>query len=421
MIFDKDIWQEIYSALKKNKLRATLTAFGVFWGVFMLIVMLGSGNGLHKGAIQNFSKVATNSVYIWPRHTTVPYKGFPRGRRFRFNNDDIQALKDNISEIKYIAPRNKLGGYRGINNVNRGSKNGAFSIFGDYPAIGFIKLMDMTYGRFLNRLDLEEKRKVAVIGARVHKILFNPAENPIGQYLRIQGVYFKVIGVFNTKAVGDEEEEENQAIFIPFTTFQRAFNFGNRVSWFSLTSVNNVPASQVEQKAIALLAARHQVAPDDIHAFGHWNTEKEFNKFINLFRGIRRLIWLVGTITLVAGIIGVSNIMLVIVKERTREIGIRRAVGATPWKIVSHIILESILLTSFAGYFGLVFGVGMLETVSIGLEMFGNRTDMFQNPEVDFQIAIVALIVLIVSGILAGMIPAHQATRIKPVDAIRNA
>ncbi len=420
MIFDRDNWQEIFSALKKNKLRASLTAFGVFWGVFMLIIMLGTGNGLHNGAMTDFEKVATNSVFIWPQRTTVPYKGFSRGRGFRFTNDDIKALKDNIPEIEYLAPRNKLGGYRGINNVNRGQTNGAFSIFGDYPEIFYIKMMDITHGRFMNSLDLKEKRKVAVIGARVHKILFDPAENPLEQYIKIQGVYFKVIGVFNSKAVGDEEEEENQVIFIPFTTFQQAFNFGNRVSWFSLTAVKDVPVSLVEQKAIALLATRHQVAPNDTHAFGHWNTEKEFNKFVSLFRGIRRLVWFVGTMTLIAGIIGVSNIMLVIVKERTREIGIRRAVGATPWKVISHIILESILLTSLAGYSGMVVGVGMLEAVSKGLEIFGSPTDMFKNPGVDFQIAMIALSVLIISGILAGMIPAHRAVSIKPVDAIRN-
>jgi putative ABC transport system permease protein len=420
MVFDRDNWQEIISVLKKNKLRAVLTAFGVFWGVFMLIIMLGTGNGLHNGAMTDFEKVATNSVFIWTRSTTVPFKGFPRGRRFHFTNDDIIALKDNIPEIQYIAPRNKLGGYRGINNVNRGQKNGAFSIFGDYPEIYHITLMDITHGRFMNRLDLKETRKVAVIGDRVYKILFNPREDPIEQHIKIQGIYFKVIGVFNSKAVGDEEEEENQAIYIPFTTFQQAFNFGNRVGWFSLTAVKDVPVSLLEQKAISLLAARHQVAPNDTHAFGHWNTEKEFNKFISLFRGIRRLVWFVGTMTLIAGVIGVSNIMLVIVKERTREIGIRRAVGATPWKIISHIILESILLTALAGYFGLVVGVGMLEAVSRGLEIFGSPTDMFKNPEVDFQIALIALIVLIASGLCAGMIPAHRAISIKPVDAIRN-
>ncbi len=398
MLFDKDNWQEIFSALKKNKLRAVLTAFGVFWGVFMLIIMLGSGNGLQNGVIKDFKKIATNSVFIWPRRTTVSYKGFPRGRRFRFNNDDIKALKDNIPEIEYIAPRNKLGGHRGISNVNRGQKNGAFSIYGDFPEIYFIKLMDITDGRFMNHLDIKEKRKVAVIGARVFKILFGPGEEPIEKYIKIQGVYFKVVGVFNSKAVGDEEEEENQAIYIPFTTFQQAFNYGNRVSWFSLTSVKHVPVSKVEKKAIALLANRHHVAPEDKLAFGHWNTEKEFQKFVSLFRGIRVLVWFVGTMTLIAGIIGVSNIMLVIVKERTREIGIRRAVGATPWKIISNIILESILLTAFAGYFGLVVGVGMLEAVSKGLRIFGRSTDMFQNPGVDFQIAIIALIVLIVSG-----------------------
>jgi putative ABC transport system permease protein len=420
MVFDRDNWQEIISVLKKNKLRAVLTAFGVFWGVFMLIIMLGTGNGLHNGAMTDFEKVATNSVFIWTRSTTVPFKGFPRGRRFHFTNDDIIALKDNVPEIQYIAPRNKLGGYRGINNVNRGQKNGAFSIFGDYPEIYYIKLMDITHGRFMNRLDLKETRKVAVIGDRVYKILFNPREDPIEQYIKIQRIYFKVIGVFNSKAVGDEEEEKNQAIYIPFTTFQQAFNFGNRVGWFSLTAVKDVPVSLVEQKAISLLAARHQVAPNDTHAFGHWNTEKEFNKFISLFRGIRRLVWFVGTMTLIAGVIGVSNIMLVIVKERTREIGIRRAVGATPWKIISHIILESILLTALAGYFGLVVGVGMLEAVSRVLEIFGSPTDMFKNPGVDFQIALIALIVLIASGLCAGMIPAHRAISIKPVDAIRN-
>jgi putative ABC transport system permease protein len=421
MIFDKDNWQEIFSALKKNKLRAVLTAFGVFWGVFMLIIMLGTGNGLQNGVIKGFEKVATNSVFIWPQHTTVSYKGFPSGRRFRFNNDDIKALKDNIPEIEYIAPRNKLGGHRGISNVNRGQKNGAFSIFGDFPEIYFIKLMDITYGRFLNHLDLKEKRKVAVIGTRVYKILFDQEEGPVEKYINIQGVHFKVVGVFSSKAVGDMEEEENQAIFIPFTTFQQAFNFGNRVSWFSLTSVKHVPVSIVAKKAIALLAARHHVAPDDTPAFGHWNTEKEFQKLVDLFRGIRLLVWFVGTMTLIAGIIGVSNIMLVIVKERTREIGIRRAVGATPWKIINHIILESILLTAFAGYFGMVVGVGMLEATSKGLKFFKNSTDMFQNPGVDFQIAIIALIILVVSGIFAGMIPAHRAVSIKPVDAIRNA
>ncbi len=420
MIIDRDNWQEIWSALKKNRLRAVLTAFGVFWGVFMLIIMLGTGNGLHNGAVKDFEKVATNSVYIWPRQTTVAYKGLPRGRRFRFNNDDIKTLKESIPEIEYVAPRNKLGGYRGINNVNRGQKNGAFGVFGDYPEIYHIKLMDITHGRFMNPLDLNEKRKIAVIGARVYKILFNKGEDPIGQYIKIQGVYFKVIGVFNSKAVGDEEEEENQVIFIPFTTFQQAFNAGNRVHWFSITSVKGVPVSYVEKKAMALLAARHRVAPEDTLAFGHWNTEKQFNKFVSLFIGIRALVWFVGTITLMAGIIGVSNIMLVVVRERTREIGIRRAVGATPWNIINHIILESILLTAFAGYFGLVVGVAMLETVSKGLEFFGSPTDMFLNPGVDFQIAVVALIILVVFGILAGMIPAHRAISIKPVDAIRN-
>jgi putative ABC transport system permease protein len=419
MIFDRDNWQEIFSTLKQNKLRSFMTAFGVFWGIFMLIIMLGAGNGLYNGAMNDFSRLASNSVFIWTQQTNIPYKGFPRGRRFFFNNDDIEALRQQIPEIEHIAPRNQLGGHRGVANVTRGLKDGAFNINGDDPAIIYIKLMDITAGRFLNHMDLKERRKVAVIGTRVYNVLFDPGEDPIGQYIETNGVYFKVVGIFKSKGEGDEAEEETQTVFIPFTTFQQAFNYADRVSWFSLTSKKDVPASVVERKAIALLADRHQVSPDDKLAFGRHNTEKEYNRMVSLFFGINALTWFVGIFTLIAGVIGVSNIMLIIVKERTKEIGIKRAIGATPFAVMGQIISESILLTTVAGYFGLVAGVGVVELVSSVLKGASTQMELFKNPQVDLVIALVAMGILILSGALAGLIPGKRAITVKPVEAIR--
>jgi putative ABC transport system permease protein len=420
MIFDKDNWLEIAGTLRKNKLRSFLTAFGVFWGIFMLIIMVAAGNGLYNGAMHDFQSLAANSVFLWTQPTTIPFKGFPRGRKFNFDNDDIDALRRHIPEIEHLAPRNQLGGHRQVTNVTRGLKNGAFNVYGDYPEIAHISLMDIVSGRFINHLDLKEKRKVAVIGTRVREILFDSDEDPVGQHILIKGVYFKIIGAFESRKEGDEAEEETQAVFIPFTVFQQAFNYGKLVGWFSLTARKDVPASSVEKKAIAFLSERHQVAPDDVHAIGHWNTEKEYRKMTNLFIGIKALIWFVGTCTLIAGVIGVSNIMLFIVKERTREIGIKRALGATPLAVVGQIIFESVLLTTVAGYAGLVFGVGLTELVDAAIERSGGGSEFFKHPEVSLTVAGTALVVLIVSGALAGLIPARRAVKIKPVEAIRN-
>jgi putative ABC transport system permease protein len=420
MIFDKDNWLEIAGTLRQNKLRSFLTAFGVFWGIFMLIIMVAGGNGLYNGAMHDFQSLAANSVFLWTRPTTQPFKGFPRGRKFNFDNDDVAALRSHIPEIEHLAPRNQLGGFGKVTNVSRAMKDGAFNVYGDYPEIAYISLMDIVAGRFINHLDLNEKRKVAVIGTRVREILFEPDENPIGQYILVKGVYFKVIGAFESRKEGDEADEETQAIFLPFTIFQQAFNYGNLVSWFSLTARKDVPASEVEKKAIAFLADRHQVAPDDVHAIGHWNTEKEYNKMTNLFIGINALIWFVGTCTLIAGVIGVSNIMLFVVKERTREIGIKRAIGATPFAVISQIIFESVILTTVAGYFGLVFGIGITEMVAAAMKGAGGGSEFFNNPEVSLSVAATALAILIVSGAFAGLLPAKRAVSIKPVEAIRN-
>ena len=421
MFFERDNWQEIISTLRKNRLRSVLTAFGVFWGIFMLIIMLGSGKGLQNGVTREFNRLATNSVFIWTKPTTKPYKGFPRGRRFNFDDSDIKALKDSVPGIRYLAPRCRIrASSEGANNVTRGLKSGAFTVNGDYPEIVHIYSITITSGRFINEIDLKNKRKVAIIGTRVNEVLFDSDENPIGKHIEINGVYFLVVGTFIIESL-NENNEDKQTIFIPLTTFQQAYNYGHIIGWFSITSMAGVPASEVEKKAISLLARRHSVAPDDTHAFGHVNMEKQYKKITGLFVGIRGLIWFVGVFSLIAGVIGVSNIMLVIVKERTREIGIKRAIGATPWAIIRQIILETILLTSFAGYAGLVIGVAAIELVSRLLEGVEGKLEMFQNPAVDFKVGITALTILIVSGALAGLIPAKRAISVKPVDAIRNA
>ena len=420
MIFDKDNWIEITHTLKQNKLRSFLTAFGIFWGIFLLVVMLGAGKGLENGAMKDFSRYATNSVFLWAQHTTIPYRGFPRGRKFYLNNEDTLAIRQNIPEIAYLAPRNQLGGFRGINNVTRRLKNGAFNIYGDTPDFIHIKKMDITTGRFINTLDIDHHRKVAVIGERVLEVLFNADEDPVGEFIQIQGVFFKVIGVFITDSEGDRAEEETQTIFVPFTTFQKTFNFGDRVSWYSITSKEGVSASIVEKKVMSLLARRHQISPDDTFAFGAENIEKDYLKIVNLFTGIRALIWSVGICTLLAGVIGVSNIMLIIVKERTKEIGIKRAIGATPFNILSQIMWESLLLTFSAGYLGLFAGVGFIELISHIMVVSGSHIDYFDHPEIKLKIAVTALFILTTSGVLSGLIPGHKAVKIKPVEAIRD-
>lgn len=419
-MFDLDRWQEIMSALKKNKLRTFFTAFGVFWGIFMLVVMLGSGTGMKNGITSDLGDFATNSVFMWARSTTIPYKGFPRGRNYNFRNDDIDALKREIPEIDILSPRMQGGGSNGGNNVVRGYKSGTFSIVGDYPEWNLIDPAHIENGRFLNRTDLEDKRKVAIIGNKVYEVLFKPGEEAVGQYIQIQGIFFQVVGVFKPKKSGmNFGGDKEQTIFIPLTTFQRIYNYGDLIGLLAFTSKDGTSASVVEKKATALLKRRHSVSPDDDQAMGSFNLEKEYNQMIGLFMGINGLIWIVGIGTLLAGVIGISNIMLVIVKERTKEIGIQRAMGASPWNIITQIITESVFLTTFAGYVGLVLGVGLLELVNKLLSASPSDSNMFKNPGIDFNMAILALVILVVSGAVAGLIPARKAVSIKPIDALR--
>ncbi|MFH2095397.1 MAG: ABC transporter permease [Bacteroidota bacterium] len=417
-MFDRDKWQEIFSTLRKNRLRTVLTAFGVSWGILMLVILIGLGNGLKNGVTGSFNDIATNSVFIWTRQTTIPYKGFPRGRPFWFRNDDRQALIDNIPEIQIVAPRIQGWGGQGSNNVIRGLHTGAFTIQGDYPEYNKIDPVDIFEGRHINPTDIDEKRKVAVIGPRAYDILFEPGEDPVGQNIRINGVYFTVVGRFKPLRDNEMGPDKNEMIIIPFTTLQKVYNYGDIVGHFAITSKEEFPVSLVEEKAKKVLAERHAIHPDDMDAFGGFNLEEEFRKMKGLFWAIDILLWFVGIGTLLAGAIGVSNIMLVIVKERTKEIGIRRAIGASPFTVMGQIMSESIILTMLAGLIGFSLGVWALYGINLGVEG-AEDPGMFRNPEISLNVGIIAITIMIIAGALAGFIPARKAVSIKPIDALR--
>ncbi len=416
MLFERDNWQEIFATMRKNKLRTFLTMLGVFWGIFMLVIMMGSGNGLRNGIMQGFEGTATNSFFVWTQQTTKAYKGMKPGRDFNFNLSDAEALKQ-IKELDYVCPMNQLGGYDEANNVMRGLKTAACEINANYPNTIKIAQVKIAKGRYINDLDIKEKRKVCVIGERVVEMLFKKEEEPLGDYIRVNGVYFKVIGIATPLDGGERGREESQKINIPFTTFANAFNYGDVIGWFAIKSKDDVPAERAEEKVLSVLRERHKIAPDDVKAIGHWNMEIEYNKLQGLFLGITILIWIVGIGTLFAGVIGISNIMLIVVKERTREIGVKRALGAIPSQIIGQVMMEAVFLTTLAGYFGLLIGIALLELLNSAI---GNSGEMFLNPTVDLSTALKALCLLIVSGAFAGFMPAKKAVSIKPVEALRS-
>ena len=421
-MFDLDLWREIISALKKNRLRSFMTAFGVFWGIFMLIIMSGAGKALENGVLDGVRAFATNSAFFWTERTSVPYEGFQRGRRWSYENTDIQYIRENVKEVEYLSPR-LFGNFQGGTNTVRGERTGTFNMYGDYPDYFKIDRWTPVKGRLINEIDIRQERKVCNIGERVVEVMFAKDEDPIGQYLKISGVYFQVVGVIHAETrinIGGGKKEET--IIIPFSTMQTAYNMGKVVHFFSVTSQKGTKVSDLEEKLKKILKERHKVAPEDLQAIGSFNIEKEFAKFSALFLGIQVLTWIVGIGTLLAGVIGVSNIMLVIIKERTQEIGIQRAIGATPATVIKHIVAESVFLTVMAGYIGLSLGVGILELLNqILIKASESGSEIFfRSPEVNLTMALSALGVLVVSGIIAGLIPAKRAVSIKPIDAIRD-
>lgn len=419
-MFDYDKWQEILATMKKNKLRTFLTMFGVFWGIFMLMLLLGSGNGLENGVTKNFGSWATNSGFVWSQRTTMAYQGMKPGRFINFTNEDKIAIEQSVEGLGVLAPRNNLGGWRGGNNVSRKTKTGAFTINGDYPEYQQVQIVDVYKGRHINQKDIDDKRKIAVIGESVVNVLFEKDEDPIGEYILVNGVYFQVVGTFKSKRGGEQGNRDTQTVYVPFTTFQQAFNFGNKIGWFAFTAKPGVNAADVEEGIKKVLRDRHKVHPDDANALGSENLEKEFGQINGLFTGISVFVWIVGTGTLMAGVIGVSNIMLIIVKERTKEIGVRKALGATPFSIITLILQESIFITAFAGYMGILWGTIIIESLGHFIRQQPEGSlEMFGPPEVKIETAIASLLTLIFFGALAGLIPARKAAKISPIEAIR--
>lgn len=415
-MFDLEKWQEIYITISKHKLRTALTAFGVFWGIFLLVVLLGAGNGLRNGVEGSFG-ITKNALFVWSQRTSIPHNGFQPGRFIQFTNEDIKAIKQGVPEAGVVVAKNQLSGEF---IVNRNENNASFQVYGDYPDWIKVKPLIVTSGRFINDIDIEEKRKVAIIGLKVQEELFNQGEDPIGQYISIKGIYFKVVGTFKTQEQGQQAADDQQSIYIPNTTLQQSFNQVNRIGHFALVPKPGIPAEDVENKVKVLLAARHNVAPDDLKAFGSSNVEKEFQKIQGLFTGIAGFSWLVSIGTIIAGIVGVGNIMLIIVKERTKEIGIRKALGARPGSIISMILQESLVITGVSGYFGLVFGVIVIEAINYAMDRFNFHSEFFSNPEIDFQIALSAIVVLVIAGTIAGFLPAQKAAKVNPVVALKD-
>ncbi len=415
-MFDYDKWNEIFQSIAKHKLRAGLTAFGVFWGIFMLVLLMGGGSGLENGATAGFD-IAKNTVFVWTRRTSLPYKGFQPGRFINLTNDDTRLLKESMPEAKVVTPRMSLGGEFTIEHDDR---TASFSVYGDSPDFISVKPMDIVQGRFLNPMDMEERRKVAVIGGRVHEVLYPDGEDPIGTFITIKGIPFKVIGVFKSNSRNQEAMEDEQAIFTPITGFQTAFNYGNYIGWFAMLPQDGIPAAVVEKKAKSILANRHSVNPDDQRAFGSANIEEEYKQVQGIFTGIRGFSWLVAIGTIIAGVVGVGNIMMIIVKERTKEIGIRKSMGATPWSIISMILQEAVFLTGISGYLGLLVGCLLVTGVGYAVNEFNLQSDFFGAPEIHFGTALIAIVVLLIAGVIAGLIPGIRAANINPVEALRD-
>jgi putative ABC transport system permease protein len=409
-MLDLDTWQEILDTIRANKLRSFLTAFSVAWGIFMLIVLLGSGQGLAHGIEYQFRDDAINSIWVFPGQTSVPYKGLAPGRRVQLTNEDRDELRSAEQGVEHITSRFYISGTL---RVRYKEETTTFDVRCVHPDHVHLEKTIMVEGRFLNALDLAEHRKVAVIGLKVRDALFKK-EPALGKNIEINGIAFRVIGLFTDE--GGEGEQEK--IYLPISTAQRAFGGANRVAMIMMTT-GNAPVADTEETATDVrrrIATRHTFSTEDPRALFVNNNNEQFQRFTSLMSAIRMFVWVVGIGTILAGIVGVSNIMMITVRERTREIGVRKALGATPWSVVGLILQESILITSIAGYFGLVLGIAVLE---VGAKAI-TGAEFFRNPEVDLMVAIEATVLLIVAGLAAGFVPARRAAMVRPVDALRN-
>lgn len=413
MKFDIDRLREILDTLSRNKSRTFLTGFGVFWGVFMLILLSGGGVGLKELLNANYDGFATNSALLWAQNTTKPYHGFRKGRQWYMTYTDVQRLKAKVSGLDAVSPSIAKWGANAVS----GEKTVGCSVKGVLPDCQRIFTPELRYGRYINEMDMQQRRKVCVIGKKIYKTLFPGVGDPCGQLIRIDSIYYSVVGVDYSVGEINIGGSNDQSVAVPITVMQQVYNKGNAVDIVAVTARPGVMMSSITGSMRRVIAEAHDIDPTDEQGIMVFNTEKMYSMVDSLFQGVNILIWLVGIGTLLAGAIGVSNIMMVTVRERTVEIGIRRAIGATPRMILSQIIQESILLTSVAGMSGILFGVIILQGLEMGLTKNGTVTAHFQ---IGFGTAIAAVALLSVLGVLAGLAPSVRAMKVKPVDAMRD-
>ena len=416
-IFDADTWDEIFESISKNRTRTIITTIGVFWGIFIYIALAGSATGLENGFDDAFSGLSKNSMGIWVQSTSIPYKGFEEGRRFPFRLSDVDYLKDRVPEIEYISPGLQAGAFSGSPpRVTRGIKSDNFNLFGNFPTqanISVIKIYDG--GRYINDEDIKYERKVAVIGEGTQERLFDQDEDPIGQNIIINDVNFKVVGI--EKFSEGQGFGSDSDITIPYTTFARMYNRGDRFGFMFLSGYDYVNPKNLEETVLDNLKVLKTVSPDDDRAFGTFNIGSLFESIIKFSSGMIFLSLVVGIATIFAGVIGIGNIMLIAVKERTNELGIRRALGATPGQVKVQIVLESVFLTIIAGIIGIIVGALLLFLINIGT---ANLEDFpFTNPTVPLAIVFGAFAIMVTLGTLIGLIPAERAVSIKPIEALR--
>jgi putative ABC transport system permease protein len=403
-------WHEFVESVSKNKLRTFLTGFSVAWGIFMFIILLGSGNALMNGVTGEFDDDATNSIWMWSDETTMEYKGFQPGRRIRWTNEDFNLIRKKFPELPNGTARYNF--WR--SEMTYENESSSYRTRAVHPDHQIIEKTIVDNGRYINQKDMDEYRKVIIIGRNIAQELFDKTD-PVGKYLNLMGVYFKVVGVFHD----DGNENENSNAFIPITTAQRVF-VGRDDIHAMIFSTGKIPlekTARIRDEIEDFVKKRHNVHPDDVRAIYCEDNNQEFAQVTNMINGIKNFVFILSILSIVIGVVGVSSIMTVVVKERTREIGIRKAIGATPFAVVSSIMFESVLITAFAGYLGMLLGIGLLEIINSAFP--DGMHEMFVNPEVDIQTVMNATIVLVVCGSLAGFIPAYRAASIKPIEALR--
>ncbi|MDD4190224.1 MAG: ABC transporter permease [Mangrovibacterium sp.] len=417
-MFDIDKWQEILATIRKNKMRTFLTGFSVAWGIFMLMILLGSGNGLSNGVASNFMNDAVNAMWIWTGKTTIAYQGMNTGRSIRFHNDDYDVIR-RIKGVETASGRFFMGNTR----YAYGKESGEYTTITCHPELNDVEHLELIEGRFINQVDIQQNRKVAVLGRDIHEALFKD-KPALGEYVNVNKVPFKVVGV-----CAEPGSTRNRNAYMPVSTAQRVFNGSNRLHNFAVTIAGETleESREIEKNIRSTFAHKLKFDEKDESAMGLFNKLERYIQTMRIFRAIRIFIWIIGIGTLIAGIVGVSNIMLIVVKERTKEIGIRKAIGASPSSVIGLILLESVLITTVAGYIGLVFGTGLMELVNyLMLQSAGEAVaqqqseTVFLNPTVDFGVAVSATVLLVVAGAVAGYIPAKRAARIKPIIALRD-